>query len=72
MGSGEWAAPVPDLTAPQEPENNALRMWAGNACGLRGKAEVTGENEALPGLYRDLRSNLQRYMGGDNIDVDDS
>lgn len=30
---------------------------------------MTGENEALPGLYRDLRSNLQRYMGGDNMTV---
>lgn len=28
---------------------------------------MTGENEALPGLYRDLRSNLQRYTGGDNM-----
>ena len=47
-------------------------MWDGNAWGSRGKGEVIGENEALLGLYRDLRSKLQRCMGGDNIDDDDS
>lgn len=46
--SGEWAASVPDLAVPQELGNKALdffearfsvtlRMWAGNAWGLRGK-----------------------------------
>lgn len=48
-----------------------LRMWAGKAWGLGGKGEVIGVNEALPGLCRYLRSNLQNYRGGDYIDNGD-
>ena len=34
---------------------------------------MAGVNEVLLGLCRDLRSNLQRYIGSDNFDdADDS